>query len=90
MIRVTVAYATPLQQLELPVEVSAHASVAIAIRQSGLLKKFPGIQLESIKVGIFGEKTTLDRPLSDGDRVEIYRPLQIDPKQARLLRAKKT
>ena len=52
-------------------------------------KKFPCIDLSKNKVGIFGKKTTLDHPLKDRDRIEIYRPLILDPKEMRRKRAAK-
>jgi len=50
-----------------------------AIECSGLLPQFPAIDLSTHAVGIFGRIVTLDRPVSDGDRVEIYRPITADP-----------
>ncbi len=64
-----------------------------AIVQSAIIEKYPelGFDLSLIKyqVGIFGELKSLDTLLNDGDRVEIYRKLKIDPKEARRARAKK-
>jgi len=64
-------------------------SVALAVKRSGLLEQFPEIQFPDVQVGVFSKKTSLDGPLHEGDRVEVYRPLTIDPKQARLLRAER-
>ena len=89
MISVTVAYATPDQQLEIPLEVEESCTVVVAIKRSGILKRFPEINLAEVQVGICSKRVALDTNLRDGDRVEIYRPLVIDPKQARLLRAKR-
>lgn len=88
MIYVTVAYATPQQQVEIPLTVEESCTVAVAIKRSGILQRFPEIKFSSIKVGIFSKRVALDASLQDGDRIEIYRPLIIDPKQARVLRAK--
>ena len=52
-------------------------------------KNSPSIDLSKNKVGIFGKKTTLDHPLNDRDRIEIYRPLILDPKEMRRKRAAK-
>lgn len=86
-ISVEVVFAKPgeqvLEQLYLPADVT----VETAIRRSGLLERFPEIDLASNKVGIFGKATTLATTLADGDRVEIYRPLIADPKEARKKRA---
>lgn len=86
-ITVEVAYATSTQQVIRNLFVEAGTSVAEAIEQSGILEQFPDIDLSINKVGLFGELTELDASIHDGDRVEIYRPLVIDPKQARKRRA---
>lgn len=84
---VIVAYATAEQQVELPINVAANTTVAKAITASGVLKLFPEMNANDLSVGIFSEKVDLQHLLQENDRVEIYRPLQIDPKQARRLRA---
>jgi len=89
VIKITVAYAGTKDQIEIPVEVSQHCTVALAIRKSGILSRFPEINFPDIAVGIFSKKVSLDDLVKEGDRVEIYRPLKIDPKEARRLRAKK-
>jgi len=86
-INVEVAYATSTQQVIRNLFVEAGTSVAEAIEQSGILEQFPDIDLSINKVGLFGELIELDANIHDGDRVEIYRPLTIDPKQARKRRA---
>lgn len=88
-INVTVAYATPVRQLELPVVVAANATAAFAIRRSGILEAFPEIDLSQAVIGIFGKKVLLDARLNEGDRIEIYRSLLIDPKAARLSRLRR-
>lgn len=90
MIQIKVAYATPKKQIEIPLIVEESCTIAMAIRRSGILTQFPNIDLAKVAVGIHGKKAKLDDILFDGDRVEIYRPLLMDPKQARLLRAKKS
>ncbi len=72
-----------LRELELPDD----ANVGDAIALSGVQKAFPSVQIDDAHVGIFSRKATLDAALRDGDRVEIYRPLKIDPKEARRRRA---
>jgi uncharacterized protein len=86
-IQVEVAYAIPAQQVILPIKVTAGATVEEAIKLSGILERFPEIQLEQAKVGIFSKLTKLDSVLRDKDRVEIYRPLIADPKEVRRKRA---
>lgn len=74
-----VAYADKFKQLWLKLDVPAGCSVREAIERSGMLKQFPDIDLENQAVGIFGKVTRLDAKLTDGDRVEIYRPITADP-----------
>ncbi|HJU08164.1 MAG TPA: RnfH family protein [Rhodanobacteraceae bacterium] len=87
-IRVSVIFAAApdrmfLRELELPND----ANVGDAIELSGLRAAFPSVQIDDAHVGIFSRKATLDARLRDGDRVEIYRLLKIDPKEARRRRA---
>ncbi|SPE29055.1 hypothetical protein SBBP1_490005 [Burkholderiales bacterium] len=86
-IRVTVVYALAQHQWEVPVAVEAGASVQAAIDRSGLLEALPELRSRVLEVGIFHRRCSLDAQVRDGDLIEIYRPLQIDPKQARRLRA---
>lgn len=87
--RIEVAYANPEEQALLALDMPEGATVEAAIRASGLLRRFPEIDLEQNKVGIFGKLCKLDQSLKPGDRVEIYRPLFADPKEARRSRAAK-
>jgi len=84
-IRVEVAYADPQRQLLRAVEIGAGATVADAIAASGILAQLPGFVPE--RIGIFGRFVEEQTALRNGDRVELYRPLKVDPKQARRLRA---
>lgn len=86
-ITVEVVFAKPGEQALEELRVPADATVEAVIRQSGFLERFPEIDLASNKVGIFGKATALTATLSDGDRIEIYRPLIADPKEARKKRA---
>ena len=87
-IKVEVAYARPDTQLILKVEASPQASVEEIIKASGIMDKFPEIDLAENKVGIFGKLTKLNSSgLRDGDRIEIYRKLIADPKEIRRQRA---
>ncbi|WP_045223618.1 RnfH family protein [Methyloterricola oryzae] len=80
---VGVCYADADRQLWLRMEVPESSSVEEAIRRSGILDRFPEIDLSQQKVGIFGKLVKLDAPLKDGDRIEIYRPIIADPKTVR-------
>lgn len=81
--KVGVAYATPGRQTWLTLDVAEGATVREAIEQSGILKQFPEIDLETQRIGIFGKFTTLDATVADGARIEIYRPITCDPKTVR-------
>ena len=88
-VRVEVAYALRDRQALLAVEMEDGGTVRQAIQRSGILGQFPEIDLARAKVGIFGRTVSLDAPVRDGDRVEIYRPLIADPKNARRERAQR-
>ncbi len=77
--QIGVAYSEPAQQIWLRIEVPDESTVQSAIEQSGILKKFPAIDLASDTVGIFGKAAELDARLKPGDRVEIYRAITADP-----------
>jgi putative ubiquitin-RnfH superfamily antitoxin RatB of RatAB toxin-antitoxin module len=77
--QVGVAYSEPAQQLWLRIEVPDETTVQQAIEQSGILNKFPDIDLATANVGIFGKGAELDSLLKPGDRVEIYRAITADP-----------
>jgi len=86
--RVEVVYAASAdEQSVVAVELAVGATVENAIRASGLLLRYPEIDLTQNAVGIFGERVTLDRVVEDSERVEIYRPLVADPREARRRRA---
>ena len=88
-ILVEIAYAMPDEQVILSIKVPTKSDVKQAIEKSGIQIKFPSIDLSKNKVGIFGKKTTLDHVLKNRDRIEIYRPLILDPKEMRRKRAAK-
>ncbi len=86
-INVEVAYALPEKQIIRTVNVDTGTTIGAAIVQSGIMMDFPELELEEAKVGIFGKAAVMTAVLSDGDRVEIYRPLIADPKEVRRKRA---
>lgn len=86
-IPIEVAYATPEKQVILTVQISPEANAEQAILTSGVLDQFPEIDLTTAKIGIFSKACKLNQALKPGDRVEIYRPLLIDPKEHRRQRA---
>lgn len=87
LIDIEVAYAQPDRQVVLSLRVPAGTEAREAVRRSGLLDRFPDIDRDSLTIGVFGTAVSACAPLSHGDRVEIYRPLQVEPKQARRNRA---
>ncbi len=86
-IRVEVAYGEPRQQALVNVDLPPGATLADAIEASDLRTRFPGLEVDPDRVGIFGRKAQLTQLLREGDRVEIYRPLIADPKEVRRARA---
>ncbi len=86
--KVELVYATPDRQelLELTVEVGT--TIAELVEESGIVAGFPDQGLESAQVGVWGRLADLEYKVRDGDRIEIYRSLQIDPRDARRLLAK--
>lgn len=84
---VEVAYARPDEQRIFSLQVPTDTTVQTVIEQSGVLQHYPEIDLNQHKVGVFGKVTKLDAGLHPGDRVEIYRQLIADPKEARKKRA---
>jgi putative ubiquitin-RnfH superfamily antitoxin RatB of RatAB toxin-antitoxin module len=87
-IRVEVIYALPGRAQRVALELDVGATVIDAIRASGLVEKHPEIDLARDGAGVFGRIVKLAAPLEEGDRVELYRPLIADPKEARKARAK--
>ncbi len=77
--QIGVAYAEPDQQVWLKLEVPKGSTLLEAVNLSGILSRFPQIDLRRQKVGIFGKFAQLDTPLREGDRIEIYRPITADP-----------
>ena len=82
-VAVEVAYASAEKEVVIPLSVTPPCTVRQAIEQSGILNQFKEIDLTQNKVGIFSKKVALGVVLQSGDRVEIYRPLLINPKDRR-------
>ncbi|TAN06389.1 MAG: RnfH family protein [Rhodanobacteraceae bacterium] len=88
-IRVSVVYAGPQRVFRAEVELPKGSTVAEAIARSRIRESRPDVDIHPDRVGVFARKAALATPLRDGDRVEIYRPLALDPKEARRRRARK-
>lgn len=89
LIWVEIVYADSHQQKLLKIQIKEGASIQEAIYLSGILHFFPKIDLTQQKVGIFNKIKKLEDKIQSGDRIEIYRPLHLDPKEARRRRVKK-
>lgn len=87
---IEVCYACADAQTLIALSLPCGATVRDAIAASEIARQHPDIDPATAKLGIFGKLTTLDAPLADHDRVEIYRPLIVDPKLARQRRVEKT
>ncbi len=91
LLRIEVAFGWPDHQLLKSVTLPAGATVREAVDASGILPEIrerdPAYVVEEARIGVFGRKARFEDPLRDGDRVELYRPLLVDPKEARRARA---
>ncbi|SEI93914.1 RnfH family protein [Paraburkholderia diazotrophica] len=87
---IEVCYALPDEQTLIELELPQGATLRQAIDASGILTRHPEIDLTKQKTGVFGKLKPLDAVLADHDRVEIYRPLIVDPKVSRQRRVEKS
>lgn len=90
LLNVEVAYATEHHQVVLKLQTSDQSTILEAIQASGLLIQFPEIDLNTQKIGVFGQVVSANQTVRMGDRIEIYRPLKIDPMDARRQKARTT
>jgi len=86
-IQVEVVYALRSRQYLERLELPAGATVADALQAVAGRPPFDALDLDAMPVGVFGDRVERDRVLTNGDRVELYRPLEIDPREARRRRA---
>jgi putative ubiquitin-RnfH superfamily antitoxin RatB of RatAB toxin-antitoxin module len=86
-IHIELVYALPLEQALLKFDVPAGTTLGEAVRLSGILDKYPEIDPDKAKYGIFGKLSKADVVMRERDRIEIYRPLIADPKEVRRKRA---
>jgi uncharacterized protein len=87
---IEVCYALAGAQTLIALRLPAGATVRDALEASHIVERHPEIDLATARVGVYGRLKPLDAPLAEGDRVEIYRPLIVDPKVARQRRVEKT
>lgn len=88
-IRIEVVHALPERQVLLSLVVPEGTTVTQAVSLSGIAGQLPGVELARCAVGVFGKVVEGGHRLRDGDRVELYRPLLVDPKEVRRQRAEK-
>lgn len=86
-LRATVIYCARERQWIVDVEVPAGSTLRDAVIASGLPAQAAELDLAALDLGVFNRLRQPDEPVRDGDRIEVYRPLAIDPKQARRIRA---
>lgn len=86
--RVEIVFALSDRQVLRCIEVEEGASVAEVIRRSGIERQFPDAGIDGLQAGVWGRPVERAHVLRAGDRVELYRPLEIDPKEARRLKAR--
>ena len=84
---IEVACALPARQAVVALAVAPGTTAREAVRASGIAVRFPEVDVAACKLGIWGEPVADGRRVRDGDRVEVYRPLAIDPRAARRERA---
>jgi len=82
-IDVEVVFALPEKQSLQTVRVEAGATVADVVARSGLAAAFPEHDLTEMTLGIWGREVEKNKLVKAGDRIEVYRPLQLDPREAR-------
>lgn len=80
---VEVVFALPQKQSLLTVLVEGGETVAEVIAKSGLMETFPDHRLAELSLGVWGREVEENRIVRAGDRIEIYRPLELDPREAR-------
>lgn len=86
-LRATVVYLSPRHHFVRPVEVPAGTTLHAAVLASGLLAQVPELAGRPLDLGVFNRARDGNEPLREADRIEVYRPLAIDPKLARRVRA---
>ena len=84
--RVEVVFALADKQELLVVELPDGSTVGAAIEKSGLTRQFPGVDFDTLQTGVWGKPIARNHVVGEGDRVELYRPLEMDPRDARRLK----
>ena len=87
--RVELAYADPTREVLIAFEMRPGSTVGDCIERSGLFRLEPDLRSSHLGYSVFGRRVEPTDPVSNGDRIEVLRPLEIDPKEARRLRARR-
>ncbi|GAB4357526.1 MAG: RnfH family protein [Methylohalobius crimeensis] len=87
---ISIAYGNPDHPYWKSLEVSEGSTIAEVIESSGVLERFPDIDLAAQKVGVFGKLAKLDAKVTSGDRIEIYRAITADPKKVKRRKKEET
>ena len=87
--RVEIAYADPAREVLMGLEVRPGSTVLECVECSGLFRLVPDLRGAEVGFAVFGRRVEPADPVSKGDRIEVLRPLEIDPKEARRLRARR-
>ena len=87
LVSVTVVYLTPQRQFVIAVQVPDGSRLIDAVRASGVLQRAPELDPSVLDLGVFNRARGANEPVREGDRIEVYRPLAVDPKEARRVRA---
>ena len=88
--RVELAYADSDREILIGLEVGPASTVLDCVESSGLFRLVPGLRDVGVGFAVFGRRANATDPVSSGDRIEVLRPLEIDPKEARRLRARRS
>jgi len=87
MHEVEIIYALPMEQKSFYLLFENTITAKEVIEQSRILEIYPELKIEELKLGVYSKQISLDTEIKNNDRLEIYRDLTIDPKQARMIRA---
>ena len=87
--RVELAYAEPAREILMGLDVRPGSTVRECVECSGLFRLVPDLRDADVGFAVFGRRVAPADPVSQGDRIEVLRPLEIDPKEARRLRARR-
>ena len=88
--KVELVYVDADEEFIVSLDLALAATVADALEQSQLLEKIPSLKAVDYRLGIYAQEVSAETPFQAGDRIEVYRPLVLDPMEVRRQRAKLT